>query len=81
VQAALDVGGHQVLTCNTNSNPLAQGGCFEGNLDIQYIMGMAQVTTSTYYYVPAQGDVFVSVPSSDCNFYMIFVVTLVILLP
>jgi len=60
VQSAIDVGGYQVLQCNTNSGPYAQGTCFEGNLDIQYIMGMAQITTSTYYYVPSSGNPFVS---------------------
>ena len=51
VQAANDVGGQEVTTCNTNSFGNTNGGCYEGNLDIQYIMGMAQVTTATYYYV------------------------------
>lgn len=57
-QAAIDIGGQSVATCNTNDAPTAKNGCFEGNLDIQYIMGMAQVTTAYYYYVDS-GDPFV----------------------
>ena len=44
VQSAVDIGGHETATCSTN-------GCNEGNLDIQYIMGVSQLTVSTYYYV------------------------------
>ena len=55
VQAAVDVGGHSVSSCS-----LPAGNCDEGNLDIQYIMGLAQISVSTFYYVPSSGDPFVS---------------------
>lgn len=42
-QKAVDYNGFNVTTCGTN--------CYEGNLDIQYIMGVAQQTTSIYWYV------------------------------
>jgi hypothetical protein len=65
-QEAISVGGHNVSACNLGSGA---GQCYEGNLDIQYIMGMAQVTTSTYYYVPSTGSPFVSAYSLDHNSY------------
>lgn len=46
VQSAYSIGGHQATTCN-----VGQVDCSEGNLDIQYIMGVAQVTSSIYWYV------------------------------
>ena len=48
VQSAQQIGGHQLTTCPTNSNT---EDCYEGNLDIQYIMGVAQMTTSIYWWV------------------------------
>eukprot|EP01036_Dinobryon_divergens_P027015 gene27015-35722_t len=48
VQAAVPYNGH-----NTSQPCSLTGGspsCTEGNLDIQYIMGMAQVSTSIYWY-------------------------------
>ena len=47
VQAAVDRDSPPGSNCN-----LAAGNCDEGNLDIQYIMGIAQFTTSVYWYVP-----------------------------
>lgn len=44
VQAALNHGGTVSTSCTVNS-------CGEGNLDIQYIMGIAQQVVSTYWYV------------------------------
>jgi hypothetical protein len=45
-QAAVDIGGFNTSACS-----LTQTGnnCDEGNLDIQYIMGMSQGTTSFYW--------------------------------
>ena len=44
---SVDIGGHQSDTycLQYNSN------CFEGNLDVQYMMGVSQVTPMTYYYI------------------------------
>jgi tripeptidyl-peptidase-1 len=44
-QTALDVGGFETDNCGSKND------CYEGNLDIQYIMGVAQQTASTYWYV------------------------------
>jgi subtilase family serine protease len=46
-EAAIDIGGDISNTCG---DPGAAD-CTEGNLDIQYIMGVAQRTTSFYWYV------------------------------
>jgi hypothetical protein len=53
VQTAQDIGGHEISDCTTET-------CGEGNLDIQYIMGMAQRTASIYWYVPVNGDPFIT---------------------
>ena len=45
IQAAEVIGGNDVSSCTNLIR------CSEGNLDIQYIMGIAQVTTSIYYYI------------------------------
>jgi subtilase family serine protease len=45
VQAAISIGGEETTTCTFDN-------CGEGDLDIQYIMGMAQRTASIYWYVP-----------------------------
>jgi len=52
VQAAEAPFGFTTTTCTDN--------CYEGNLDIQYIMGIAQQTASIYWYVDptAQNNVF-----------------------
>ena len=50
-QAAVDVGGYETTNCAKNPN--RSPNCVEGNLDTQYIMGVAQVTASIYWYVPA----------------------------
>lgn len=45
---AVDIGGHSSDTaCSDNGN----GNCIEGNLDVQYLMGISQVTPTTYYYI------------------------------
>jgi len=44
-QKAIDLNGYNTTDCGRVS-----GNCFEGNLDIQYIMGIAQRTTSIYWY-------------------------------
>lgn len=48
IQGALDHMGYNTSDCADVS-----GNCFEGNLDIQYIMGIAQKTTSVYWYSSA----------------------------
>jgi hypothetical protein len=48
VQSAISIGGHSTTKACTGSVD-----CSEGNLDIQYIMGVAQVTSSIYWYVPS----------------------------
>ena len=63
IQAALDVGGYNETTCNTQDDT---DSCYEGNLDIQYIMGIAQLTVSTYYHVPGDTDPFVSKLTMSC---------------
>lgn len=46
-QSAISIGNHATSqSCNTGNID-----CSEGNLDIQYIMGIAQVTSSIYWYV------------------------------
>lgn len=40
VQAAEDIGGFTTDSCSLSGSPMD---CYEGNLDIQYIMGVAQV--------------------------------------
>ena len=45
-QTANDIGGYSDLICNVDD-----GNCDEGNLDIQFIMGLSQYTTSYYWYV------------------------------
>jgi len=58
VQSAISVGGQDVTSCNLGSG---DNQCYEGNLDIQYIMGIAQATTSIYYHIPStSGNPFVS---------------------
>ena len=42
---AVDIGGHQ------DNNACYIGDCGEGNLDVQYMMGVSQVTPTTYYYI------------------------------
>lgn len=44
LQTARDIGGYEVPVCPSNA-------CNEGNLDIQYLMGVAQLTTTYYWYV------------------------------
>jgi hypothetical protein len=45
-QKAIDIGGFQTDSCSLTGTPID---CFEGNLDIQYIMGISQVRP--YFYV------------------------------
>eukprot|EP01037_Dinobryon_pediforme_P017250 gene17250-17440_t len=42
---AVDIGGHQ------DNNACGIGDCGEGNLDVQYMMGVSQVTPTTYYFI------------------------------
>jgi tripeptidyl-peptidase-1 len=53
-QAAVSVGDHTIASCPTNP-PTSAPDCFEGNLDIQYIMGISQQTVSVFWWV-AGGD-------------------------
>ena len=53
-QAALIKNGHTTATCSTTFP------CTEGNLDVQYIMGIAQSTVTTYWYVNTGTDPFVT---------------------
>ena len=48
LQAAVSIGGFETASCSSSGSPT---NCEEGNLDIQYIMGVSQVTTSYYWYV------------------------------
>jgi subtilase family serine protease len=43
---ANDIGGHSATSCTG----LYDGNCVEANLDVQYIMAVAQNTPTTYYY-------------------------------
>ncbi len=52
-QTAIDIGGFEISSCTTST-------CGEGNLDIQYISGVAQVTASNYWYVSDATDPFVA---------------------
>jgi hypothetical protein len=55
VQSAISIGGHSTPVCPTTSP--ATKSCTEGNLDIQYIMGIAEVTSSIFWYVPTTSGV------------------------
>eukprot|EP01034_Spumella_vulgaris_P026655 gene26655-33268_t len=48
VQKAVDIGGFTTSSCSLDDTG---NDCFEGNLDIQYIMGISQVTSTIYWYV------------------------------
>lgn len=50
VQSAQAPYGYSTSTCLTSSTPTAYD-CNEGNLDVQYIMGLAQNVVSIYWYV------------------------------
>ena len=45
---AVDIGGH---SSNTACSDQGFGNCIEGNLDVQYMIGVSQVTPTTYYYI------------------------------
>jgi len=47
IQAANVQNGHSAPNCYSANN------CSEGNLDVQYIMGMAQKTTTIYWFEPS----------------------------
>lgn len=50
IQAAQNVGGYATTApCSTSATGSIN--CNEGNLDIQYIMGLAQSTVSVYWFV------------------------------
>eukprot|EP00981_Chlorochromonas_danica_P002127 scaffold424_cov165-Ochromonas_danica.AAC.27 len=48
VQSAISIGNHSTWPANCLSNSVD---CYEGNLDIQFIMGVAQKTSSIYWWV------------------------------
>lgn len=50
VQAAISIGNHNTTSCPVTATNTKS--CFEGNLDIQYIMGVSQVTSSIFWWVP-----------------------------
>ena len=60
-QAALIKNGHTTATCSTTFP------CTEGNLDVQYIMGIAQSTVTTYWYVNTGSDSFVTFVTDVAN--------------
>eukprot|EP00981_Chlorochromonas_danica_P001748 scaffold381_cov168-Ochromonas_danica.AAC.1 len=47
-QSALSVGGHNISSCSIEGVS-----CYEGNLDLQYIMGIAQKTQTYFWWVNA----------------------------
>jgi hypothetical protein len=54
VQPANEVGNHSLSSCPVVSSNTVD--CYEGNLDIQYIMGVSQVTASIFWWVPDSED-------------------------
>eukprot|EP01035_Chromulina_nebulosa_P018785 gene18785-24552_t len=46
IESAVDYNGYNTTDCFSTD-----GDCYEGNLDIQYISGVSQYTTSIYWYV------------------------------
>jgi tripeptidyl-peptidase-1 len=54
-QRAISIGGRTITKCPTSTS--ASQSCFEGNLDIQYIMGVAQQTASIFWYIPRKSGV------------------------
>eukprot|EP01040_Poterioochromonas_malhamensis_P004441 gene4441-4761_t len=54
-QKAISIGNHSIASC-TGANT----DCGEGNLDIQFIMGVAQKTASIYWWVSDASDPFVT---------------------
>ena len=62
VQAAIDKKGGASTTdaCFSRSNQVSTApDCYEGNLDLQYIMGISQ-QTNTYYWYDGSGNAFLS---------------------
>lgn len=57
LQDAIPVHGHSTTTCpSASTNTMS---CFEGNLDIQYIMGVAPLSPSYFWYISgSNADVF-----------------------
>lgn len=49
-QPAVSVGAHTIQSCPT-SPPTSAPDCYEGNLDIQYIMGLSQQSVSIFWWV------------------------------
>ncbi len=54
-QRAISIGGHTISACPTSLT--ASQSCFEGNLDIQYLMGIAQQAASIFWYIPRKTGV------------------------
>ena len=52
-QEAISVGNHALTNPSMCSTPSAQNSmdCFEGNLDLQYLMGISQLTSTIYWYI------------------------------
>lgn len=53
------IGGHQTPECATIDD------CIEANLDMQYIMGVSQVTNTTFYYTDKWADWLVDVADME----------------
>jgi tripeptidyl-peptidase-1 len=51
IQSAKNIGGYYTTAPNQCSISGSSPDCFEGNLDLQYIMGVAQNVATTYWYV------------------------------
>jgi hypothetical protein len=59
-ETANDIGGFETSACSTDDYYYGSKNCDEGNLDIQYIMGVSQGTASNYWYVAATGNPYVT---------------------
>ncbi len=57
LQQAISIGGRSLGFTPCPPVPTATKSCYEGNLDIQYIMGIAQETSSIFWYVPRRSGV------------------------
>ena len=68
IQAPIDKKGiSSTDTCQSRLNPQASyPDCFEGNLDLQYIMGISQVT-NTYFWYDGSNNAFLSWITSMSN--------------
>jgi tripeptidyl-peptidase-1 len=63
---ALDINGHNSSTyCVVPINQTANGNCTEANLDVQYIMAVAQNVSTVYYYDTSPDDEFMATWASE----------------